>query len=130
MFQIFIDFNFAILSTTFLLMTYLIVVRNEPDFVIDKFLARAGSSILLFLKFFIFAAWYRWMDQGNILELTHTLFWLRFCYDLAIYAFKTYVVLDISDPEGDRLQYILMGIMFAKELWIYFACVRRAERKL
>ena len=53
-----------------------------------------------------------------------------FLYDLTVYAFKAYIVVDITDPEGDNLQYILMAVMFAKEIWIYFDCVRRAEKKL
>ena len=130
MFQIFIDFNFAILSTTFLLMSYLIVLREDAEFHVERLFMRVGPVALLFLKFFIFIAWYRWMDDGNILELTTQLFWLRFLYDLTIYAFSSYIVREVTDEDGDRLQYIFAGVMFLKEVYIYFSCVRRAERKL
>ena len=119
-FQIYVDFNFAIMSTTFLLLSYLVVIRHEPNFKVDKLIYRVGSSVLFFLKFFIFTAWYRWMDVGNILELTQQLFWFRFLYDLTVYSFIAYIVMDITDPEGDVLQYTLMGIMFLKEVYIYF----------
>ena len=70
------------------------------------------------------------MDEGNILELTTTLFWLRFLYDLTIYGFSSYIIRDVTSDEGDQLQYFFLTVMFIKEVYIYFACVRRAERKL
>ena len=111
-------------------MSYLIVLREEPNFQVDRLFWRVGPSALLFLKFFLFAGWYRWMDEGNILELTTTLFWLRFLYDLTIYGFSSYIIREVTSEDGDELQYFFLTVMFIKEVYIYFACVRRAERKL
>ena len=80
-FQLWIDLNFAIMCTCFLLLSYLISVRHDPNYEVDKLFYRAGSVILFFAKFFVFAAWYRYKDVGNILEITTQLFWLRFVFD-------------------------------------------------
>ena len=85
------------------MMSYLIVLREDSDFHVERLAMRVGPVALLFLKFFIFVAWYRWMDDGNILELTSQLFWLRFLFDLTIYAFSSYIVREVTDEDGDRL---------------------------
>ena len=49
---------------------------------------------------------------------------------MLIYAFKALLILNVTDARGDMLQYLLIGIMLFKELWVYFECVKRAESKM
>ena len=91
-------------------------------------LPRLIYASLYFVKFFIFAFWYRCVDRGNIPQLTKQLFWMRFVYDVLVYAFTIFLVLDIT--LNDIAMYALMGGMLLKEIYIYFACVRRAAAKM
>ena len=86
--------------------------------------------MLFFTKFFVFVAWYRWMDKGNILEITRKLFWLRFLFDLIIYGFKIWLIMNVMTDDGDAWQYVMIGAMIVKEVYLYFACVQRADEKL
>ena len=64
------------------------------------------------------------------MQLTAKLFWLRFLFDLLIYGLKVWLIINVTQTVGDKMQYILMGVMFVKEVYIYFACVKRAEAKM
>ena len=55
---------------------------------------------------------------------------MRFVFDLLIYAFTIFLVLDVTVNENEIAMYVLMGAMFVKEIYIYFACVRRARAKI
>ena len=131
-FQLFVDFNFAIVVTSTLILGYLLRLHNKDsgdlkvsEHIADKVMPRLMYASLFFVKFFIFTAWYRCVDQGNIPQLTKQLFWMRFIYDLFIYGFTVLLVLDVT--VNDYVAYVYMGVMFVKEIYIYFACVRRAD---
>ena len=92
-FQLFVDFNFAILATTALLMIYLIQLRRAPGLQVDTVLPRTALAGLYFAKFFTMAAWYRCSGRGNVTTRTKTLFWLRLLCDLVIIGYQVWLVL-------------------------------------
>ncbi len=46
---------------------------------------RVFASLFFFVKFLLFACWYRCSEKGNIMENTICVFWVRFVMDIILY---------------------------------------------